>query len=216
MLAAEGALKARLEAGLGELAVPHDGRAIDRLWQWLTLHERWSRAFNLTGTQDAETLVEGHLLDCAAVLPALTESGVLYDVGTGAGLPGLILAALAPERPFVLVESLGKRVRFLEEAIVTLALPQVTVFERRAEQVAFDPGAAGILVRAVAPLERLCALLQGPLAAGGRLLAMKGAQWEQEWAALGDRYRLEARYAYRVPSYDHERVLLKVRSKDAA
>ena len=201
MLAAEGALKVRLEAGLTELAVPHDGPAIDRLWQWLALHERWSRAFNLTGTQDAETLVEGHLLDCAAVLPALTDPGVLYDVGTGAGLPGLILAALAPERPFVLVESLGKRVRFLEQ---------------RAEQVAFDPGAAGILVRAVAPLERLCALLQAPLAAGGRLLAMKGAQWEQEWAPLNDRYTLEARYAYRVPSYDHERVLLKVRSKDAA
>lgn len=167
MLAAEGALKGRLEAGLAELAVPHDGHAIDRLWQWLTLHERWSRAFNLTGTQDPETLVEGHLLDCAAVLPALREPGVLYDIGTGAGLPGLILAALAPERPFVLVESLGKRVRFLEQAIATLALPQVTVLEQRAEQVVFDPAAAGILVRAVAPLERLCALLQAPLAAGG-------------------------------------------------
>jgi 16S rRNA G527 N7-methylase RsmG len=92
----------------------------------------------------------------------------------------------------------------------------VTVLEQRAEQVTFAPGAAGILVRAVAPLERLCALLQAPLAAGGRLLAMKGAQWEQEWAPLNDRYTLEARYAYRVPSYDHERVLLKVRSKDAA
>lgn len=215
MLASDAALKARLEAGLEALAVAHDGHAIDRLWQWLALHERWSRAFNLTGTQDLETLIDGHLLDCAAVLPALTEPGVLYDVGTGSGLPGLILAALAPQRPFVLVESLGKRVRFLEQAIATLALPEVSVLEQRAEQVVFAPDAAGILVRAVAPLERLCELLQGPLDAGGRLLAMKGAHWDQEWAPLEGRFILEARYAYRVPRYDHERVLLKVRSGDA-
>ena len=152
-----GRLKARFEAGNRGVGGAPWMAALSIDCRRAMLHERWSRAFNLTGTQDRETLVEGHLLDCAAVLPALTEPGVLYDVGTGAGLPGLILAALAPERPFVLVESLGKRVRFLEKAIDTPALPQVTILEQRAEQAAFAPGAAGILARAVALLERLCA-----------------------------------------------------------
>ena len=94
------------------------------------------------------------------MLLALTEPGVLYDVGTGAGLPGLILAALAPERPFVLVESLGKRVRFLEKAIDTLALPQVTILEQRAEQAAFR----GLQVFLPAPLRPRAALRPPPSA----------------------------------------------------
>ena len=203
---------ARLEAGLESLGLPVDGQVVDRLLGWLALHERWSRAFNLTGAQAPEVLIDGHLLDCAAIHPALPLSGALYDVGSGAGLPGLVLAALAPERPFILVESLGKRVRFLEQVTAELKLQHVTVEQSRAEAVAFDPAAAGILVRAVAPLEKLCRLLAAPLQAGGRLLAMKGDQWTQEWAPLEGRFHLEARYAYRVPSYDQERVLLTIRA----
>ena len=206
------AYRARLEAGLEGLALPFEGQAVDRLLGWLALHERWSRAFNLTGAQAPEVLIDGHLLDCAAILPALPPSGVLYDVGSGAGLPGLVLAALAPERPFILVESLGKRVRFLEQVIAELDLKHVSVQQSRAEATAFDPEAAGILVRAVASLEKLCGLLAAPLHAGGRLLAMKGDQWPQEWAPLERRFRLEARYAYRVPGYDQERVLLTIRA----
>lgn len=141
---------------LGELLV---GPAIDR---------------GLIGPREAERIWERHLLNCAVLAPLPSRGARVADVGSGAGLPGLVLAVLRPDLDVTLVEPLLRRSRFLEEAARTLGLDAVTVRRARAEDLAgsaFDV----VTARAVAPLDRLAGWCLPMLRAGGELLALKGA-----------------------------------------
>jgi 16S rRNA (guanine527-N7)-methyltransferase len=207
------ALRARLARQLEALGAPSDARALDALCGWMEIHGRWSRAFNLTGTRDPETLIDRHLADCAAILPFLPP-GRLVDVGSGAGLPGLVVALLQPERPMILVDSLAKRTRFLEQAARELGADQVRVIRARVEHWTPDDAVAGVLVRAVAPLARLIELLGHLLSADTPLLAMKGPGWQDEARLLPDAWAVTDAQEYRLPSADVRRVLVSVRAAD--
>ena len=212
-LAPEG-LEERIAGGLAALGAPADDRAVAALAGWLGLHARWSRAYNLTGARDPVTLVEGHLLDAAAVLPLLPP-GPIADVGSGAGLPGLVVALLDPERPVTLVDSLAKRTRFLEEAVRVLGAGNVRVVTARIELWARDPGSlpAAVLARAVAPLARLTVLLAPLLRAGVPLLAMKGPGWVEEAAGLDATWAVTAAREYVLPGDGSTRTLVTVRAR---
>ncbi|MEE4381391.1 MAG: 16S rRNA (guanine(527)-N(7))-methyltransferase RsmG [Pseudomonadales bacterium] len=204
-------LEARLGRGLAAVGAPADDRAVDALSGWLALHARWSRAFNLTGTRDPVELVDRHLLDAAAVVPLLPP-GSIADVGSGAGLPGLVVALLEPERPVTLVDSLAKRTRFLEEAVRVLGVRNVRIVTRRIEAWAVDPGSlpAAVLARAVAPLPRLAALLAPLLSRGVRLLAMKGPGWAEEAEGLGPQWAITSVREYVLPADASTRTLVTV------
>jgi 16S rRNA (guanine527-N7)-methyltransferase len=133
-------LGARIAGRLAAVNMPDDADTVGRLVAWLALHGRWSRVANLTGTRDPLELVDLHLTDCAAIVPLLPP-GRLLDVGSGSGLPGLVVAALEPMRPMILLDAAHKRTRFLDQAVLELGLEAVTVVTGRCEDFAAPAGA---------------------------------------------------------------------------
>jgi len=140
----------------------------------------------LLGPREAPRLWERHLLNCAGLAELVEPDQVVLDLGSGAGLPGLVLAALRPDLTVVLVEPLLRRATFLSEAVVALELPQVVVRRARAEELAGTLLVDVVTARAVAPLDRLAAWGLPLLRPGGRLLALKGERADSELAESGN------------------------------
>ncbi len=202
------ALRPGLAAGLDALDLPAALAA--PLLAYLALLARWNATYNLTAIRDPREMVAKHLLDSLAMQPFVRDLRSLADLGTGPGLPGIPLAIATPALEVTLVESNGKKARFLREAARQLGLGNVRVAESRIE--AFRPGTPfdAITARALATLPLILELgghLPGP---DGRLLAMKGVVPDDEIAALPAGWRLAAVHALRVPGLDAERHLVEV------
>lgn len=172
-LAATQAPSDRLASGLSALGVPAPGDVLDRLDAHLDLLMRWARVHGLTAARSRGELVTRHVLDSAAVLPLL-PTGPKLDAGSGAGLPGLVLAILQPSTPWVLLDSAARKVAFLRHACAELDLDNVHIVRERLER--YDPGEppGAVVARALAPLPRLVELSAGLLRRGSRLVAMLG------------------------------------------
>jgi 16S rRNA (guanine527-N7)-methyltransferase len=134
----------------------------------------------LVGPAEAGRVWDRHLLNCAPVARLVPARCTLADIGSGAGLPGIVLALLRPEAQVTLVEAMARRVAFLEECVAELGLANVSVLRGRAEDLAGHLVVDVVTARAVAPLERLAGLCVGLLRPGGRALAIKGASAETE------------------------------------
>ncbi|WP_257644226.1 16S rRNA (guanine(527)-N(7))-methyltransferase RsmG [Luteimonas salinisoli] len=198
-----------LEAGLSALHL--DTALAAPLLDYLALLQRWNRAYNLTAVREPQAMVTRHLLDSLAMLPHLPAQGRLADLGTGPGLPGIPLAIARPALQVALVESNGKKARFLREAVRSLGLDNARVLESRAEAVD-EPGAHDLVTaRALASLADILAVGGHLLAPGGRLLALKGVRPDAEIAALPQGWELEALHPLAVPGLDAERHLAVVR-----
>ncbi len=212
MTAVSDGLRNELETGLAALGL--DAALASPLLAYLALLERWNRTYNLTAIRDPHEMVGKHLLDSLAMLPALAQCGVgdgaLADLGTGAGLPGIPLAIARPGLQVTLVESNGKKARFLREALRTLHLGNARVAESRIE--ALDEPAAydAITARALATLPLIVELGGHLLKPEGKLLAMKGARPESEIAALPAGWAVESVHALTVPGLNAERHLVVV------
>ena len=199
-------MRNEIERGLAALGLAAPADAIGRLARYLELIERWNRVYNLTAITDPAEMVPKHLLDSLAALPRL-EGAKLADVGSGAGLPGIPIAIMRPALPVVLVESSGKKARFLRTAQRELGLANVTVAETRIERWRPDAAPEAVIARALAPLPELCALVRPWLPPGGRLYALKGPKAEQELGALPPGFELERSHRLEVPGLDAERWL---------
>lgn len=137
----------------------------------------------LIGPREADRIWERHLLNCAAVGDLIPSGASVTDVGSGAGLPGIVLGMARPDLDVVLVESLARRTAFLKEVVADLGLGNVSVVRSRAEDaVGTVPPADVVTARAVAPLDRLAAWCLPLARVGGRLLALKGATAAEEVA----------------------------------
>ncbi|WP_016854209.1 16S rRNA (guanine(527)-N(7))-methyltransferase RsmG [Halomonas smyrnensis] len=192
-------LNDRLERGLAELGLDVAADRRERLVALVGLLHKWNRAYNLTAVRDPEEMVARHVLDSAAVLPFVTGPSLL-DVGAGPGLPGLVLAILAPELDVTLLDSNGKKVRFQRQAVMELGLARVTPVQARVE--AFEAPAGGfdqVISRAFASLEDFLALSRELPGKGGQWLAMKGPAVEDELAGLPEGIAAVARHTLRVP-----------------
>lgn len=198
-----------LAPGLKTLGVtlPAGGEAA--LLRYVGLLERWNQAYNLTAIRDPGEMLTKHVLDSLAVLPFVTSDPVA-DVGTGAGLPGIPLAIARPELRFTLLDSNGKKTRFVTQAMAELKLANVEVVQSRSE--AYHPATpfALVLSRAFASLSDFATLAGGMAVPGGRLLAMKGARPEEEIAALPAGFRLVAVHPLKVPGLGAERCLVEL------
>ena len=129
----------------------------------------------LIGPREAPRLWDRHLLNCAVVADLLPPEATVVDVGSGAGLPGIVLAIVRPDLRITLLEPLARRVTFLEETVALLGLDSVAVRRGRAEEVAGPVSASVVMARAVAPLDRLAAWCLPLCEPGGRMLALKGS-----------------------------------------
>ena len=203
------ALRPKLIEALATMALPHDDVRVGRWLGYLALLLKWNQAYNLTAIRDPAEMLTRHLLDSLAMAPLWTDTE-LADMGAGAGLPGLPLAILHPERRVVLIESNGKKTRFMREVKRSLGLDHVEVVEARAE--AYRPPAplAAATARAVASITELAGWCRDWLAPGGRLLAMKGPGHAEELAAIPTGYTLIAIHPLTVPGRDGERVVVEL------
>jgi 16S rRNA (guanine527-N7)-methyltransferase len=137
----------------------------------------------LIGPREAPRIWDRHLLNCAAIAELVPTGATVADVGSGAGLPGIVLAVARPDLTVTLIESLARRAAFLSEAVSTLGLERVSVIRARAEEcVGKLPAADVVTARAVAPLDRLAGWCLPLTAIGGRLLAVKGTSAAAELA----------------------------------
>lgn len=136
----------------------------------------------LVGPREADRMWDRHVLNCAAAAPAFPEASRVVDVGSGAGLPGLVLAIARPDLRLVLLEPLLRRTTFLSEAVDRLRLHNVEVLRGRAEEMRGLLVADVVTARAVAPLDRLAGWCLPLVRPGGTLLAMKGERAAQELA----------------------------------
>jgi 16S rRNA (guanine527-N7)-methyltransferase len=200
-------LAPRLRAGLEQLGLEPEPLA-ERLLAYLALLLQWNRAYNRTAVRDPAEMISKHLLDSLSIHPYV--AGSLADIGTGPGLPGVPLALAKPGLRVSLVETAGKKARFLREAVRRLGLPQVAVHDARAQDVPETGRHDCLAARAFGTLGEILAAGGHLLASGGRLLAMKGREPTEEFAALPAGYRHLATHPLSVPGLDAERHLVVV------
>ncbi len=198
-------LQARLEHGIAELGLNLPNEAVTRLLAYQALLQRWNTAYNLTAVRDPAEMITRHLLDSLAILPYV-QGKSLADLGTGPGLPGIVLAIAAPGREMLLVDSNGKKVRFLREAIRTLKLEGVRAEQSRVEEVEgqFDC----ITARAFASLADMLGWGGHLLAPDGIWLAMKGKLSDDELAGIPPGFVIRGANELKVPGLPAERHLL--------
>lgn len=182
----------------------------DGLLQYLMLLHKWNQAYNLTAVRDLDSMVTRHLLDSLAILPWVKASRVL-DVGTGPGLPGIPLALANSELHVVLLDSNGKKIRFLQEVKRALALDNIDIVQTRVENYHPEQGFDTVTSRAFSELQHMLNCTQHLIATDGIWLAMKGRHPEAELANIDRPYRIEP---YAVAGIEGERCCVIVENKD--
>jgi len=163
----------RLEEGLERLGLDLDDSTIERLMQYRDELLKWNKVYNLTAVRDGESMISRHLLDSIAVLPHVTEETCL-DLGTGAGLPGMVLAIINPEQQWTLLDSNGKKTRFLTHVRIALGLNNVTVVNSRVETWQNDQQYGAVISRAFTELGNFAEFARPLCAADGNIWAMVG------------------------------------------
>ncbi|NWA63573.1 16S rRNA (guanine(527)-N(7))-methyltransferase RsmG [Pantoea sp. B9002] len=176
---------------------------------YVELLHKWNKAYNLTSVRDPQQMLVRHILDSVVVEPHL-QGERFIDVGTGPGLPGIPLAIVRPQSHFTLLDSLGKRVRFLRQVQHELGLTNITPVQSRVEAFPSEPPFDGVISRAFASLEDMltwCHHLPGP---EGRFYALKGVRPNDEIAALPAGFMVEKIQPLQVPELDGERHLVVI------
>ena len=199
-----------LARGMQALGLEAPAGAEGRLLDYLELLHRWNRTYNLTAVRDPAAMVVRHLLDSLVVVPHVHGRRVI-DVGAGAGLPGIPLAILRPDISVTLLDSNGKKTRFMAHAARTLGLEGVEVVRTRLEDYHPEDCFDSVLSRAFATVRQMLDW-GGHLACGsGKILAMKGKYPGDELGDIPDDYSLEAVHPLSVPGLDSERHLVVIR-----
>ena len=200
-------LDRRLAAGLAVMGIPALPEQRAMLLAFLALMQKWNRTYNLTAIRDPSTAVDLHLLDSLTVWPYLHGHRVL-DVGTGAGLPGVPLALMSPERAFALLDSNAKKTRFVQQAVIELGLKNVDVVTARVEQYRPASGFDTVLARAYAGLQDILADTAGLLAPHGKLLAQKGQVPAEEIESI--KHHTVRVHRLAIPRVKAERHLIEI------
>ncbi len=182
---------------------------LQQLVQYVQLLDKWNGAYNLTSVRDPAEMLVKHIMDSLVVAPFIHGQRII-DVGTGPGLPGIPLAICFPDKDFTLLDSLGKRIRFLNQVKLQLGLKNVTPLQSRVEDHQPQPGYDVVLSRAFASLSDMIGWCAHLPATDGQFLAMKGAQAQEEIAALPDFVKVVANETLQVPELAGQRFLVIV------
>ena len=209
-------LEAGLEAGLAPLGLDLAAGQRGQLLDYLQLIQKWNRVYNLTAVRDPQEMLTQHLLDSLAVVaPLRRHTGgapcSLLDVGSGAGLPGVVIAIACPELHVDCVDTVAKKAAFLQQVAVTLKLPNLRGLHDRVERLAgrYDV----ITSRAFASLADFVSWSGGALAERGVWMAMKGRYPHEEIAALPPQVAMFHVEQLRVPHLEGERCLVWMRRR---
>ena len=197
----------QLERGLVALGIPATEQQKSALLGYLALLAKWNRVYNLTAVRDEAQMVSHHLLDSLAVLPHLPCSRLL-DVGSGGGLPGIVIAIMRPELQVVSVEAVDKKCSFQTQAKIELELKNFTVKHARIENVQDEYGFDGVISRAFSEINLFANCTQHLLATKGYLYAMKGVYPLDEIANLPEGFAVDRVIKLEVPELDAARHLV--------
>ncbi|MBU6257155.1 MAG: 16S rRNA (guanine(527)-N(7))-methyltransferase RsmG [Burkholderiales bacterium] len=207
--------RSRLQAIADELGVDLGDREGGRLLDYLALLQRWNAVYNLTAVRDPEAMLVQHLADCLAVMPSLRRrlpAGRLLDVGSGGGLPGVVIASLIDEVDVTCVDTVGKKVAFLRQVAGVLGLRNLKAVHGRVETLRSEPFEV-ITSRAFASLGDFTRLTEGLLAVDGAWMALKGRVPGAEIAALPAAIEMFHVEPLEVPGLDAQRCLVWMRKR---
>ena len=200
----------RLVEGAEQLGVQLSESQASQLLCYLALLNKWNKAYNLTAVRNPEEMLYRHLLDSLSVVSWVKGERII-DVGTGPGLPGIPLAILFPETQFTLLDSNGKKTRFLTQCKLEMGLDNITVIHGRVEdfqpEVPFDQ----VISRAFSAIENMVNWCGHLVNGEGEFLAMKGLFPEEELTSLPEGYTVDESHALDVPGCDGERHLIIIR-----
>ncbi len=199
----------RLQQGCDDLQLSLGSDQRARLIDYVALLSKWNTAYNLTAVREEADMVTRHLLDSLAIAPFLAGQRVL-DVGTGAGLPGVPMAILFPQREFHLLDSNGKKTRFLFQVKTALRLDNMVVHQARVQSFRVVEPFDAVLSRAFASLQDMMHGCRHLLAPEGRLLAMKGAYPAEELDAIGQEGAQVVVHPLVVPGLGEHRHLVEI------
>ncbi|MDC8829170.1 16S rRNA (guanine(527)-N(7))-methyltransferase RsmG [Alteromonas gilva] len=202
-------LSLMLRDGAAAMSLPLSGQQHNLLLDYVERIHKWNKAFNLTSVRDPEQMMVKHILDSLAVVPFLDQQHYI-DVGTGPGLPGIPLAIACPEKSFTLLDSLGKRVRFMKQCAFEMKLININPIQSRVEEHQPEQYYDAVLSRAFASLKDMLHWCQHLVDSKGKFLALKGQYPADEIAAIPDAFTLESSVELYVPGLQGERHLLTV------
>lgn len=175
--------------------------------QYVALLDKWNSAYNLTSVREPQEMLIKHVMDSLVVAPHLIGERFI-DVGTGPGLPGVLLAIFYPQKHFTLLDSLGKRIRFLNQVKLQLKLDNIQPLQSRVEDHQPEQGYDGVISRAFASMNDMLQWCRHLPGANGRFFAMKGAAVQEEIAALPDFVKVASVQPLVVPQLQAQRHLV--------
>ena len=205
-------MKAKLDSLLAQANIQVSEQQKNQLIELVNLLNKWNKAYNLTSVRDPQEMLVKHILDSLVVSPYL-QGDRFIDVGTGPGLPGLPLAIINPDKQFVLLDSLGKRVSFIRNAVLKLRLTNVTPVLSRVEEYQPEEKFDGVLSRAFASLKDMTEWCHHLLSSDGLFYALKGIYHQEEVQNLNDIFTVEKVVSLDVPTLVGERHLVLLTKK---
>ena len=206
-------MKEQLKGLLDQAQIDLSEEQIERQLALVRLLDKWNKAYNLTSVRNPKDMLPRHIMDSLAVRKYLHGQRFI-DVGTGPGLPGLPLAIAEPDKEFVLLDSLGKRIRFIRQVCHELKLTNVTAVQARVEDYQDEKQFDGVISRAFASLNDMLSWCEHLPAENGRFYALKGLYPQDELEQLPEQYKIESIEQINVPGIDASRhiVIISKRS----
>ncbi|GGB65512.1 16S rRNA (guanine(527)-N(7))-methyltransferase RsmG [Shewanella inventionis] len=202
-------LSVQLQTYLAEMKISATELQQKQLVGFVEMLAKWNKAYNLTSVRDPEQMLIRHIMDSLAVSPYL-EGQRFIDVGTGPGLPGIPLAIMNPDKQFVLLDSLGKRIRFQKQVQFELKINNITSVESRVEAYQPDDKFDGVLSRAFASIQDMLSWCHHLPTENGIYYALKGQLNQQELQQMPAGFSLVETIVLHVPKLDEQRHLLKI------
>jgi 16S rRNA (guanine527-N7)-methyltransferase len=186
---------------------------VQQLVGYVELLHKWNKAYNLTSVRDPNEMLVKHIMD-SIVVSAHLQGENFIDVGTGPGLPGIPLAIMCPEKNFTLLDSLGKRIRFIKQVVHELKITNVTPVQSRVEEFQPEKGFDGVISRAFASMNDMVSWCHHLPAENGHFLALKGQFSEQEVAELPEWCSVTEVKSLQIPELEGERHLVILTAKE--
>jgi 16S rRNA (guanine527-N7)-methyltransferase len=203
-------LLALLEDGIAQLQLDLSSDQKKKLLDYVKLLSRWNKAYNLTAIREEDEMMVKHILDSLTVVPLFAGSESIIDIGSGPGLPGIPLAICYPQTAVTTVDSNGKKTRFMQHAMTSLGLSNITVLNQRAEKISTNKKYAAITSRAFTSLVDMLEKTTHLLQTDGQFLAMKGVYPTQELSELPAGYTVTAVHQLKIPGLEAERHLVAI------
>jgi len=208
-------LRPVLESGLDALCIKLTKEQQDKIVNYLIILSKWNSVYNLTAIRDPKEMMTHHVLDSLSAVPAFTEAQNVLDVGSGGGLPGMILAICYPDKKISMIDTVSKKTAFLNQAKAELGLNNVTVYSARVESLQVNQPFDVITSRAFSELNNFVNWSQHLLAEGGRFIAMKGVHPQGEMERLPEGWEVKEVRPLTVPGLDAERHLIFIQKTAA-